>query len=62
MKIITISTIDVDSNAEGICLVQIIVDEDKGSRVVFNGVDVQNAIALMEQIGNAGASMVRNDN
>lgn len=57
MKIITISTIEPDTNAVGVCLIQIVLDEVNGAKVLFNGVDKDNAMMLMEQIGIIGSSL-----
>lgn len=56
MKIITISTIEPDT-AMGVCLIQIVLEELHGNKVLFNGVDKENAMRLMEQIGVIGISL-----
>lgn len=57
MKLITIATVDVDNNTQGMALVQIVISDDGATKVLMNGVDVDNAKGLMEFIGSVGGGM-----
>lgn len=56
MKLITITTIDFESNNQGMALVYIITDE-MGTRVLMNGMDQDNTKGLLGLIGATGDSM-----
>jgi hypothetical protein len=60
MKIITISTIDLESNTQGMALVYLLIEPDGTIKTLMNGVDLANAKAILKIAGTVGDMMEDN--